>query len=105
MRRTVLVGISLLAVGLAAFGGPRRRRPRRCRTGRSHGTTLGLSGGVGKASSDTSAMLGTALGWEINHRVKIEGTDAMRPPTDDAFVIWGYPTDGTRGVVSSAVRD
>ena len=50
-------------------------------------------------------MLGTALGWEINHRVKIEGTDAMRPPTDDAFVIWGYPTDGMRGAVSSAVRD
>jgi hypothetical protein len=40
----------------------------------SHGTTLGLVGGVGTASDGTGAVLGGSLGWELTPRVGIDGT-------------------------------
>jgi hypothetical protein len=77
MRRSMLVAIGVLAVGLSAFARSATAQTEMLPDQTwSHGTTLGLSGGVARASSDTSGMLGTALGWEINHRVEIEGTGA-----------------------------
>jgi hypothetical protein len=53
----------------------------------SHGTTLGLSAGSAIASSETRGTLGTALGWEMNHWVEIEGTGAwlVARHGDEAF--------------------
>ena len=52
----------------------------------SHGTTLGLSAGSATAS-ETQGTLGAALGWEINHRVEVEGTGAwlIARHGDEAF--------------------
>ena len=39
-----------------------------------HGTTLDVLAGAASASGDWRGAFGGALGWEINHRVEIEGT-------------------------------
>ena len=39
----------------------------------THGSTLSLAGGVATESSDTGAMAGGAIGWEITPRVMVEG--------------------------------
>ena len=54
----------------------------------SHGTTLGIFAGAAMApEADTRATLGATLGWEINHRVEIEGTVAwlVARHGDEAF--------------------
>ena len=86
MRGNIAVGIGLLALGLAMSS-----RPAAAQTlpdhPWSHGTTLGLSAGAGMASSESRAMFGTALGWEINHWLEVEGTGAwlVGRHDDDAF--------------------
>jgi len=54
-----------------------------------HGTTLGGFAGAAAAET-TSAAIGTALGWELNHHVTIEGRGLWLPDDPDAtdFVAW-----------------
>jgi hypothetical protein len=40
----------------------------------SHGTTLGLVGGVGTTSDATGAVLGGSIGWEFTPRVGLDAT-------------------------------
>jgi hypothetical protein len=42
----------------------------------NRGTTLTVFGGGATASPNTTGALGTALGWELTHRVEIEGAGA-----------------------------
>jgi hypothetical protein len=54
----------------------------------SHGTTLDISAGAATASSaETRGTLGAAFGWEIDHRVSLEGTGTWiaAKQTDEAF--------------------
>jgi hypothetical protein len=88
MRRIFAVDIGVLALVLAAFPPPATAQSQALPPHTwSHGTTLGLAGGVGMASSDTRTMFGTALGWEINHRLELEGTGAwlVGQHDNDAF--------------------
>jgi hypothetical protein len=52
-----------------------------------HGTTLNLLFGGANTSGDWRRTLGGAVGWEINHRVMIEGTGSwlIAGNGDDAF--------------------
>jgi hypothetical protein len=38
----------------------------------THGTTISLAGGVATGSSDTGALLGGAVGWELRPRLAVE---------------------------------
>jgi hypothetical protein len=40
----------------------------------THGSVLALAGGVATGSSDTGAIAGGAIGWEITPRVMVEGS-------------------------------
>ena len=53
----------------------------------NHGTTLGVFAGSATAAPETRGTLGAALGWEINHRVELEGTGAwlVARQGDEAF--------------------
>ena len=54
----------------------------------SHGTTLDLFGGAALApSADARGALGGTIGWEINHRLEIEGAGTWIIPrqSDQAF--------------------
>jgi hypothetical protein len=42
----------------------------------NRGTTLTIFGGAATASPNTTGTFGTALGWELTHRVEIEGAAA-----------------------------
>jgi hypothetical protein len=50
----------------------------------SHGTILtALAGAATAPSADTRATLGGGFGWEINHRVSVEGSGAWLVPRHD----------------------
>jgi hypothetical protein len=50
----------------------------------SHGTILtGLAGAAAAPSSDTRATFGGGFGWELNHRVSVEGSGAWLVPRHD----------------------
>jgi hypothetical protein len=52
-----------------------------------HGSTLEVFAGTATAAEDTRGAFGGALGWEINHRVAVEGTGAwlVARQGDEAF--------------------
>src|SRR4051812_28551969 len=52
-----------------------------------HGTTLNLLLGGANTSAEWRRTFGGAVGWEINHRLEIEGTGSwlVASKADDAF--------------------
>jgi hypothetical protein len=92
MTRSFALAIGLFIVSLIAFvpGASAQKVPgKETVPGKEwrHGTTLGVFAGSATASPDTRGTLGAALGWEINHRVELEGTGAwlVARHGDEAF--------------------
>ena len=85
MTRSFVIGVGLFLSFIACVR-PASAQPVPGNTW-SHGTTLGVSAGSAIASPETRGTLGTALGWEINHWVEIEGTGAwlVARQGDEAF--------------------
>jgi hypothetical protein len=76
---TSLVGIAATAAGQTSLTPPPNQW--------DHGTKLSVFSGAAIASPDTRGTFGTAIGWEINHRVELEGTGSWFPARqgNDAF--------------------
>jgi hypothetical protein len=88
MTRSLGLACGSLAVSLLALAAPvsAQTAPSNDWT---HGTTLDLFGGAALApSADPRGALGGTIGWEINHRVGIEGAGAWIIPrqSDQAFM-------------------
>ena len=88
MTRVLALTCGSLAVSLMAMA-----TPVSAQTGQSHpwshGTTLDLFGGAALApSADMRGALGGTIGWEVNHRVEIEGAGTWIVPVerDRAFM-------------------
>src|SRR5262245_15626735 len=62
----------------------------------THGTSLSGFAGAATASSETGAMVGGAIGWEITPRIGIEGSGSWLDRTHDADAT----TASLKGVVN-----
>lgn len=85
MTRNRLLVMSLLIASLLACAAPASAQPVSGNEW-SHGTTLGVFAGT-STGSETQGTIGGALGWEINHRLELEGTGAwfIARHGDEAF--------------------
>lgn len=72
--RALSLALALVAVAPPAFA--QRTAPPVSPTADdwTHGTTVSLAGGIGTGSSDTGALLGGAVGWELRPRLAVEGS-------------------------------
>lgn len=86
MRRRATLGIGGFVVSVLAVV-PTASAQAPAYSDWSHGTTLAVSTGATTTSQDTRGTLGTALGWEINHWVEVEGTGTwlVARQGDEAF--------------------
>ena len=76
---TSLVGIAANAAGQTPLTPPPNQW--------DHGTKLSVFTGAAMASPETRGTFGMSIGWEINHRVELEGAGAwlVGRQGDDAF--------------------
>jgi hypothetical protein len=83
MTRSLRLACGALAVTVFVLAAPASAQTSPGNTW-SHGTTLDLFGGAALApDADARGALGGTIGWEINHRVEVEGAGTWVIPRQD----------------------